>query len=72
MMMYLPLLIGALLCFAVLGTRYLAEANNPKRKPPPASWTNRIRLAKLLVGAAMALYAISTTLDGLGEKIVVP
>jgi len=69
MMTYLPLLIGVLLFFVVLAARYFAEASNPDRKRRPATWTSRIRLAKLLVGAAMALYAITTTLTGLGDKI---
>ena len=68
--MYLPLIVGALLCFAVLASRYFVEAGKPKRRP--SSWLNRIRLAKLLVGAAMALYAISSTLNNLGDKIIVP
>lgn len=67
---YLPLILGAALCFLVLGLRFFAEAGRPKRKPP--SWNNRLKLAKLLIGAAMALYAISTTLHNLGDKIVVP
>ena len=69
-MTYLPLLVGALLCFAVLASRYLAEASSPAHKRRPTSWNNRIKLAKVLVGAAMALYAISTTLNHLGDKLV--
>ena len=69
-MMYLPLIVGALLCLAVLASRFFLEAGKPKRRR--STWANRIRLAKLLVGAAMALYAISTTLNHLGGKIVVP
>jgi hypothetical protein len=67
---YVPLILGATLCFLVLGLRFFAEAGRPKRRQP--GWNNRIKLAKILVGAAMALYAISTTLHNLGDKIVVP
>ena len=67
--MQLSLLLGALLCFAMLAARYFAEATNPNPKRRPKTWTNRVQLAKLLVGAAMALYAISTTLNGLGKNL---
>lgn len=67
--MYVPLIIGACLCFVVLGLRFYGEANNPKTNRRPASWSRRIKIARLLVGAAIALYTISTTLNGLGDKI---
>ncbi|MEP7363388.1 MAG: hypothetical protein ABI972_09045 [Acidobacteriota bacterium] len=70
MMMYLPLFLGALLCLAALAARYFTEAGRRKHKQPPKTWRKRVRLAKLLVGAAMALYAISTTLNHMGDKMV--
>lgn len=69
-MTYLPLAVGVLLFFAVLAARYFAESTNPNPKRRPATWTSRAKLAKILVGAAIALYTISTTLNGLGDKLV--
>ena len=67
---YLPLLAGVILFFAVLAARYFAEASKPAHQRRPSSWSNRLKLAKILVGAAMALYAISASLHNLGDKLV--
>ncbi|MBN8733855.1 MAG: hypothetical protein J0L64_25185 [Acidobacteria bacterium] len=64
---YLPLLLGAALFFLVLGLRFLGERNRPNQRP--ATWSRRAKLARILVGAAIALYAITRNLDNLSANI---
>ena len=66
--MYLGILISVGICLLILAARYFSEASRPTQKRP--TWTRRIKVARLLIGAATALYAIVATLNGLSEKLV--
>jgi hypothetical protein len=58
-------LLGAVLCFWVLYAKYRSTPNDQ----PKSTIRQKIKLAKMLVGALLALMAITYSMRGLGDSL---